>query len=147
MAALALAGCAGQADPTPSVTANRGDDGLTVGVLLSQTGYLKQFGVATTGGVMLAADDINGSGGVNGKPVALIVEDDGTDEQVAANKTEQLIAKNVSAIIGPNLSGTTLAVIDSIVKAGVIECSPSATSTQLTTYPDYGLFFRTAPPD
>ncbi len=55
---------------------------------------------------------------------------------------------NVMAIMGPNCSGNTGAVISNVlVPNGVVAISPSATSPALTTLEDGGWFFRTAPSD
>jgi branched-chain amino acid transport system substrate-binding protein len=53
----------------------------------------------------------------------------------------------VQAIIGAAATGMTMAVIDNVTSAGVVQCSPSNTGIGLTTYPDNGYYFRTAPSD
>jgi branched-chain amino acid transport system substrate-binding protein len=53
----------------------------------------------------------------------------------------------VKAIVGAASSGTSLAFIDQVVGAGVLQFSPANTSPTLTTYDDKGLYFRTAPSD
>jgi branched-chain amino acid transport system substrate-binding protein len=47
-------------------------------------------------------------------------------------------------IIGPGTSPVALKVIDKVVCAGTIMFAPSNTSSVFTTYPDHGLYFRTA---
>ena len=54
---------------------------------------------------------------------------------------------DVDAIIGPGSSIVALSVLDTIVRSGVISCSPTATSMSLDEFPDEGMFFRTAPSD
>lgn len=146
VAGLTLAACASPPEPSETVARNA-DGSLRVGALLSQTGDLAVFARPQIAAVQLAVDEINSAGGVNGAPVELTVRDDATDEQIASSQAQQLIASGVSAVVGSASSRITLAIIDALVSAGVVECSPGATSPVLSTYPDGGLFFRAVAPD
>ena len=54
----------------------------------------------------------------------------------------------VNAIVGADCSGVTTAILQNVAMPnGVVMISPSATSPALSTLPDNGLFFRTAPSD
>jgi len=53
----------------------------------------------------------------------------------------------VQAIVGAAATGMTMAVIENVTSAGVVQCSPSNTGIGLTTQPDNGYYFRTAPSD
>ena len=98
--------------------------------------------------VTLALKAINAAGGVNGKPVTQVGADEGTAQpSLVTQSTNTLLADKVQAIIGAASSGDTLAVIDKITSAPVVECSPSNTAASLTTHADGGYYFRTAPPD
>jgi ABC-type branched-subunit amino acid transport system substrate-binding protein len=123
---------------------------LVLGALLPQTGKLAQLGPPMIKGALMAERDINLAGGVNGKPIKLIVKDDGggNTDDIAKASADQLINNDkVAGIIGAAASGTTKSVIDKITSSGTAECSPSNTGSDLTTKPDEGLYFRTAPPD
>jgi branched-chain amino acid transport system substrate-binding protein len=99
-------------------------------------------------GVEMAIRDINAAGGVNGKDVEVAQADDGTDPDVASAAVDKLLnTEKVDAVIGAAATSVTLAVIDKITGAKVVECSPSNTGSNLTTYEDDGYYFRTAPPD
>ena len=83
-----------------------------------------------------------------GKDVVGIAGDSGDTTTDQANQTaDRMLAQNVDAIIGTASSSVTLTIIDKIAGAGVTMFSPANTSTELTDYPDKGLYFRTAPPD
>jgi branched-chain amino acid transport system substrate-binding protein len=71
------------------------------------------------------------------------------DPAVAIAQAEKMVNDdNVMAIMGPNCSGNTGAVITNVlVPNGIVAISPSATSPALTTLEDGGWFFRTAPSD
>jgi len=127
-----------------------GDGELVIGAVLPKTGALAQLGPPMIAGVEMAVADINAAGGVNGKPVKLIVSDDGGggNNDLATTSVDQLINNDkVDAIVGAAASGTTKAIIDKIVSSGTLECSPSNTGSDLSTWPDKGLYFRTPPAD
>ena len=125
-----------------------GNGTLEIGYLLPETGDLSFLGPPMIQAVKMAIRDINAAGGVLDKDVTLAEADDGTDEDVAATATDKLLnTDKVDAIIGAAGSTITLAVIDTIAGAGAVECSPSNTGANLTTYPDDGYYFRTPPPD
>jgi len=58
-------------------TSTGGDTGdIKVGVYVDLTGPTSSFGQSTKNGIQLAVDEINQAGGVNGRKIALIIEDD-----------------------------------------------------------------------
>ncbi|MCU1352547.1 MAG: hypothetical protein JWM05_1756 [Acidimicrobiales bacterium] len=126
------------------------DGTLVLGAALPQTGKLAQLGPPMIKGAQMAVRDINLAGGVNGKPMKLIVGDDGggANDDVAKATVDKFINNDkVDGIVGAAGSGTTKSVIDKITSSGTVECSPSNTGSDLTTKADAGLYFRTAPPD
>ncbi len=125
------------------------DDGrLVVGTLFPLTGDLAAFGPTLTAAARLAVSDINAAGGVLGEPVVLHEADSGDLSQDIANpEVDRLIELGADVIVGAASSAVSKLVIDKITGAGLIQFSPSNTSPDFTTYPDDGLYFRTAPPD
>jgi ABC-type branched-subunit amino acid transport system substrate-binding protein len=140
----------GEGSAAPAQT-RQADGRLSFGTLLPETGSLAFLGPPEFAGVDLALQDIQQAGGVPGMQVVLEQanrRDSGdTSTDIATQSTDAMLANNVDAIIGAASSGVTLTVIDKIVGAGVIQFSPANTSAAFTTYPDRGLYFRTAPPD
>lgn len=125
---------------------------LSLGTLLPKTGAFLYSGPALDAGAQLAMKDINDAGGVPRVAVTLDPvnqrdEGDPNDPSgaTAHQSADALLASNVDAIIGPSTSQVALKVIDKIVCAGTIMFAPSNTSPVFTTYPDRGLYFRTAP--
>jgi ABC-type branched-subunit amino acid transport system substrate-binding protein len=136
------------AEDVPVEGTREGDGVLTLGSLLPQTGSLAFLGPPEFAGVDLAVQEINEAGGVLGADVVHITGDSGdTTTNQADQTTDRHLAENVDAIIGAASSSVTLTVIDKITAAGVTMFSPANTSTELSEYPDGGLYFRTAPPD
>jgi branched-chain amino acid transport system substrate-binding protein len=136
---------------TTTTEAPRGnvDGQLNIGVLLptSGNGPGQLLGDSMTTAVMMAVQEINGAGGVNGVPVTLSLADEGTTQETSAKGLDELLQKKVDAIIGPASSKVALALIDKIDDEKVVTCSPTATASALSTYPDRGYFFRTMPSD
>jgi branched-chain amino acid transport system substrate-binding protein len=136
--------------PTTSTTAGpRGNVNgvLRVGVLLPQTGPAASIGMPSLEGVRLAAKEVNDAGGVLGHPLEIVVRDEGTDRATTADRLGQLLDENVDAIIGPASSKSLLALADRIVAAGVLTCSPTATTSALSALNTKHLIFRTMPAD
>ncbi len=119
-------------------------DPLKIGYVLPQTGGLAFIADAMIKPIEMALAEVEAAGG----SVILIGRDSGTDGQVAGNAVEQLLVnEEVDAILGPAATGVTKSVIDRITGSQVPMCSPSNTGAELTTWPDGGFYFRTAPPD
>jgi branched-chain amino acid transport system substrate-binding protein len=119
---------------------------LKIGTALPQTGSLAFLGPPEEAGVALAIKDVNEAN----KGIQIEVEwGDSGDLDNKAYETEipRLLNAGVKAIVGAASSGTSLAFIDQVVGAGVLQFSPANTSPTLTTYDDKGLYFRTAPSD
>lgn len=145
---IAVEGEAAFPEEVPVEGTREGDGVLTIGTILPQTGSLAFLGPPEFAGFNLAIQEINDNGGVLGQPVVGIEGDSGDTTTDQANQTvDRLLAENADAIIGAASSSVTMTVIDKVVNAGVTLFSPANTSTELSTYPDKGLYFRTAPPD
>lgn len=85
-------------------------DPIRIGVVLSTTGPGAATGIPDRNGVLLAQKTINAAGGVQGRPIELVFEDDTSSPDVAISKANKLIhTEKVQAIIGPNLLGNTVA--------------------------------------
>ncbi len=135
-------------DGGSSKAAAKGDGTLTIGTLLPQTGDLAFLGPPEFAGVQVAVNEINDAGGYKGKPITKIDSDsgDGTPD-IAGASVDKLLAQNVDVIVGAASSNVSKSVIDKITGEGVVQFSPANTAAGFDTYPDKGLYFRTAPSD
>lgn len=122
-----------------------GEAFLHLGYLLPQTGPMSFLGTWQITAVELAVEEVNRAGGPFGEDVRLSGRDEAGDAAVAIAAVDQLLAEGVHAIVGAAASGISLAVIDQITGAGVLQCSPSNTSASFTDYDDGGLYFRLTP--
>jgi branched-chain amino acid transport system substrate-binding protein len=98
-------------------------------------------------GARLAVEEINASGGVRGRPLALVVRDDFGDPDSAIRVAGDLYRSNVVAVIGSAYSGPTLAAapVYNNGRRPVVQISPSASVPELSNAGDYS--FRTCPTD
>lgn len=95
----------------PTAAETQMQEPIRVGVLLSTTGGLAGLGIPQRDGVLLAQKLINAGGGVNGRPIEVILEDDATNPDAAMTKVNTLVHSNkVSAIIGPTGIAQTVAI-------------------------------------
>jgi branched-chain amino acid transport system substrate-binding protein len=121
---------------------------LEIGQLAPQTGQLSNIVQSLTTPVNLAIDEINAAGGVRNTPVTYTQADDGTEPTIASQSLDRLLnSDKVDAIMGPASSDVMLGILDKVRGAGVLTCSGSTTSAELTRAKSDGYFFRTAPPD
>jgi branched-chain amino acid transport system substrate-binding protein len=132
--------------PTTSVALEVAGDGvLTIGVLLPSDDTI--LGAPLSSAASVAIERINAAGGVLGRPVEVVVADEGETTASASESIQALLDGGVDAIVGPASSLVALSTLDQIVDAGVVSCSPTASAMSLDTFPDNGLFFRTVPSD
>ena len=84
---------------------------IKIGAVLSLTGVGAGLGIPEKHGALLAEKMINLRGGVKGRPIKIIIEDDGSKADIAKSKAERLIySEKVTAMIGPSLTASTGAV-------------------------------------
>jgi branched-chain amino acid transport system substrate-binding protein len=104
-----------------------------VGAFLSLSGPDTQFGLDTKDGIELAVDEINKAGGVRGKPIKVLFEDDKSNPQEATNKVLQLIDRDkVVAVLGEVASSRSKAGAIVANKKKVPMISPSSTHPDVT---------------
>jgi branched-chain amino acid transport system substrate-binding protein len=100
----ASAPASGGASPSGSATG----DVLQIGYVGVQSGEFAEFGKFTLQGAQLALDDWNAKGGVNGRQVEFLVEDDKFDPNQALIVIQKLLDQNVEGFIGPGASSTII---------------------------------------
>lgn len=89
-------------------------------------------------GVLMAADEINQAGGVNGHQIDIVIEDDKGSPEAAAQVTGKLITRNkVVAIIAAGASGNSLAAAPVAQSAQVPLIAPSSTNAAVTQAGNY----------
>lgn len=118
---------------------------LRIGALIPQSGSLEAYGRNVKNGLTLALNQINDSGGIGGKKLDILFEDDASDEKVAVQKANSLIKEGVPIIIGGVTSSVALAIAPVCEANKVVFLSPTASSPKLTGAGNY--VFRNYPSD
>ncbi|MEY2641144.1 MAG: hypothetical protein RL150_537 [Candidatus Parcubacteria bacterium] len=101
------------------------DEPIRIGAIISQTGFAAAFGEMSQKGAQLAVDEINAAGGVDGRMVELLIEDDQTDPKVAAGLYQRMVGEGVPAIIGSNFDFVTQPVFALAETGAAVVVSPS----------------------
>ncbi len=121
---------------------------VKIGVVLSTTGLLGPMGVDMIKAAELAAKEINATGGVLGKQVELVEEDDTTDAAKALERVKKMVeVDGVKIMVGGMTSGAAMALGPYVSSKSVVVVSPSATSPALASQPWKQWLFRTTPDD
>jgi branched-chain amino acid transport system substrate-binding protein len=144
-----LFGCGGakdpaKGDPTPPVAAAKPP--IKIGAVLLQSGANAGYGIAQRAGVELAVDEINKAGGINGATLQVVYEDSKGTKDEAITSVRKLIDKDeVTAIIGPTLSGEMFGAGPVATEAGVPILGISTTAVGITDIGKY--VFRNSLPE
>jgi branched-chain amino acid transport system substrate-binding protein len=111
---------------------------IKVGYYGDLSGRTSNFGQSTKNGVMMAADEINKAGGINGRQIEILSEDDeGRPEKAATVATKLIDQDKVIALLGEVASGNSLAAAPKAQAAKVPMISPSSTNPAVTQVGDY----------
>src|SRR5438067_1952384 len=137
---IALLGCPPKSETGGSGAtgaANNGGD-ILVGEYGSLTGPQATFGQSTHNGIMMAADEVNAAGGINGRKIKVLSEDDQSKQEEAANAVTKLISQNnVLAILGEVASSASIAAAPICQSNKVPMITPSSTNDEVTRKGDY----------
>ncbi len=113
-------------------------DAVKIGLATPLTGASAQDGKAIQNGANLAVKMKNEAGGINGKTVEVVAEDDKGDSSEAATVANKLAQDDsILAVIGHFNSSCTLAGAPIYNNAGVVEISPGSSSAAVTDAGDY----------
>ena len=130
---LPLWSCAGPSQPGPG---NNGT--IKIGYFGDLSGPTFNFGQSAKNGVLLAAAEINRAGGINGRKLDVVIEDDQGSPERAATVVNKLVHQdNVVALIAGGASGSSLAAGPNAQAAKVPMISPSSTNPAVTQIGDY----------
>jgi len=129
-ALLFFSGCAKQSDADSDV--------IKVGQFASLTGGIASFGQSSNNGTVLAFEEINAAGGVLGKQIELITEDDRSTAGEPANVVRKMIHRdNVSAILGQVASSMSIEAAPICQSAGIPMITPASTNPEVTEKGDF----------
>ncbi len=111
---------------------------IRIGEYGSMTGSRATFGTSTHRGILMAVDEVNAVGGIEGVPLRLISEDDQGRPEEAATAVNKLISQDrVVCVLGEVASSASLAAAPIAQKAGVPLITPASTNERVTQTGDY----------
>jgi branched-chain amino acid transport system substrate-binding protein len=135
MALTFVGGCAKSKteDTGAKPAANETKEPIKIGAVVSLTGTYAGLGEPEKNTLEMEAKRINDAGGINGRQIEIIIEDDGTDEAKAVTATTKLIDQDkVMALIGATGSGQTMAMRTEVDRASIPQVS-MAGATAITS--------------
>ena len=135
--AVTMVGCSSGTGTTGTSGTPGGSTASTIkiGAIVSLTGTYAGLGVPEKNTLELEAKKINDAGGINGRKIEVIVEDDGTDEAKAVAAASKLIDQDkVVALIGATGTGQTMAVRGDVDRAGIPQVSMAGGSAVTATF-------------
>lgn len=126
----ALAGVAAMAIAAPA----QAQDTIKIGVTQPLTGAVAASGNYVVQGARIAEEEINATGGVLGKKIELVVEDNKSNPREAVATAERLIVRDeVPVLMGAWSSTYTLAVMPKLMEYGVPMVVETSSSGKITT--------------
>ncbi|MBI4318279.1 MAG: ABC transporter substrate-binding protein [Chloroflexi bacterium] len=123
---ISLAGCGFDVVKAP-------EPALKIGLLAGLSGATAEIGTEVRRGAELAIRDLNRRGGVDGRRLELVVEDDEGDPDKGSELTRKLVTEDkVFAIVGSTDPGVTLASMEVAWESRTVQMSPTDTPDKLT---------------
>lgn len=124
-AIVALTGLPAQPALAQFKTQGVTDTEIVIGTHMDLSGPIKSWGVPASSGMKLAVEQINAAGGINGRKIKLILEDDSYDPKKAVLQTQKLIELDKAfSIVSAMGSATTLAPMPLVQGAGLTHLFP-----------------------
>jgi branched-chain amino acid transport system substrate-binding protein len=131
-AALALAGCgSGVTGGGGGETTGTSSEPIKLGMLTPLSGSEAAFGPYMQNGAQLAINEINAAGGVLGRQLELVVEDDACDPTTAVAGANKLVTQGIVASVGGYCSGATIPTVDIFANAKIPMVIPAANANGL----------------
>jgi branched-chain amino acid transport system substrate-binding protein len=111
---------------------------ILIGHFASMTGDTATFGTSADEGIRLALDEVNAAGGVLGKQVKVLTEDDRSQADEAKTAASKLINQDhVVALLGEISSSKSIAAAPVAQEARIPMVSPGSTNPKVTEMGDY----------
>jgi len=111
---------------------------IKLGLVGPMTGPLAPYGEGVRDGALLAVEQINSQGGINGRQVELIVLDNQANPQETITLVNRLIQREgIVGLIGPVISSTSMVAGPVVQRQGIPMISPTATAVDVTLQGDF----------
>lgn len=113
---------------------------VVVGFVAGLSGRAADLGISERNGAQLAVDDANAAGGLDGRPVQLLVRDDEQKPELTARAVAELADAGAAFVIGPMTSSTAVAGAAVANQRKLVMISPAGTTHELSGKADH--FYR-----
>jgi ABC-type branched-chain amino acid transport systems, periplasmic component len=131
-----------------NLSSGKGKKPILIGMITPLSGTFAPDGQLTLYGAELAINQTNANGGVLGRPLKLLVQDEGPSSSTALSAAQILVLQdNVSFLIGPFFSGDVAAVLPLTYSHKVIEILTVSSLDALMKPPLNEYLFRVTLPD
>ena len=138
-AAGVLTACGGSSSTAASTAAASGStaaaasgDTIKVGVMGPLSGNVSVYGQAVVNGATLYLKQVNANGGINGKQIEILTEDEQGDATQAVNCFTKMVDEGMTALIGDVTTTPTLAVVAESADYNMPMVTASATAEAVT---------------
>ena len=132
-AAGVLTACGGSSSSTAaSSTAAASGDTIKIGVMGPLTGNVSVYGQAVVNGAALYLKQVNADGGINGKQIEILTEDEQGDATQAVNCFTKMVDEGITALVGDVTTTPTLAVAAESADYNMPMVTASATAEAVT---------------
>lgn len=113
-------------------------DPIVIGLFAPMSGDNAEYGRTFDRAITIFVDQINAAGGIHGRPIQIVKEDDRAQPAEAANIARRFAAdRNIIATIGSFSSTASLAAAPILERAGVVQLSPSSSHPDFTKQGTY----------
>lgn len=121
---------------------------IKIGLVWPQTGPVARTGEQVRNAAQLAIDEVNGSGGIDGRPLEMLVYDTESNPEKAAQETQRAISEDgVVAIVGPHSTSEALAMVDISEREQVPTLGNSAATPAITEGKEFTFRVQSVTPD
>jgi branched-chain amino acid transport system substrate-binding protein len=145
MTTIGLARAVLLAVPLSLAGAVAAQDTIKIGVITDKVGPAKPYAEPATEGILFGADDINRKGGVLGRKIEVLVEDDQGRPDVSAAMARKLVEAGAVFILSVSLTPATQQQQNVTLAARTPQMTPMNSGDTLTTQLDNPYFWQTGP--
>jgi len=110
---------------------------IQIGAIQALSGETSAWGIRTKEGVDLAVDEVNNKGGINGRKIEIIYEDDSCVQQKSIGAAYKLMNQGIKVIMGPTCSSSVLSVAPITEDAKVLIFVTVGSSDKIKDAGDY----------
>lgn len=121
------------------------DGPIRIGMIIPLTGATSQFGATMSAAAKVAVNDVNAAGGINGRKIEVLIEDDQSNPEAAVRAARKLIDVDKVVAIGGSYASAVTSAIAPLCYESKTTLFTSSGADSITKTPHQGYIFRTSP--